>query len=90
MWDPSSPDQGWNLRPLHWKVDSLPLAHWGSPLIIFMETNGREPISLDRMHIVTMLVIEKALGRMCAPQSRDGIVGRGQNWEEGKSSRLLR
>ena len=25
------PDQGWNLRPLHCKADSLPLDHQGSP-----------------------------------------------------------
>ena len=25
------PDQGWNPRPLHWKADSLPLDHQGSP-----------------------------------------------------------
>ena len=25
------PDQGSNLCPLHWQVDSYPLHHWGSP-----------------------------------------------------------
>ena len=25
------PDQGWNPHLLHWKVDSLPLSHQGSP-----------------------------------------------------------
>ena len=27
------PDQGWNLCPLHWKADSLPLDHLESPKI---------------------------------------------------------
>ena len=26
------PDQGLNLHPLHWKADSYPLGHQGSPL----------------------------------------------------------
>ena len=25
------PDQGWNLRLLHWQMESLPLSHQGSP-----------------------------------------------------------
>ena len=24
------PEQGWNLRPLHWQADTLPLSHLGS------------------------------------------------------------
>ena len=28
-------DQGSNLCPLHWQVDSLPLNHQGSPTLIF-------------------------------------------------------
>ena len=28
------PTQGWNLHFLHWQVDSLPLSHLGSPLLI--------------------------------------------------------
>ena len=26
------PTQGWNLRLLHWQMDSLPLSHLGSPI----------------------------------------------------------
>ena len=29
------PDQGLNLCPLHWQVDSYPLCHWGSPQVCF-------------------------------------------------------
>ena len=29
------PDQGFNLCPLHWQVDSYPLHHQGGPKIIF-------------------------------------------------------
>ena len=25
------PDQGLNPYPLHWKVESLPMDHWGTP-----------------------------------------------------------
>ena len=33
------PDQGSNLRLLHWQADSLPLSHQGSPiLLIFIST----------------------------------------------------
>jgi len=28
-------DQGLNPCPLHWQVDSLPLSHQGSPLMLF-------------------------------------------------------
>ena len=27
------PDQGLNLRPLHWQADSLPLSHQGNPML---------------------------------------------------------
>ena len=29
------PAQGWNLHLLLWQVDSLPLSHWGSPILGF-------------------------------------------------------
>ena len=40
MWDLSSPTrgQGSNPRPLHWKADSLPLDHQGSPTPSFLKS----------------------------------------------------
>ena len=32
------PDQGWNLRPLHWQADSYPLHHQESPKEILIQT----------------------------------------------------
>ena len=37
MWDLSSPDQGSNPCPLHWKVDSLPLDHQGNPSLFLLD-----------------------------------------------------
>ena len=31
------PEQGSNLCPLHWQVDSYPLHHWGSPSPLFLK-----------------------------------------------------
>ena len=37
MWDLSSPTGESNLRRLHWKADSLPLDHQGSPSLASFE-----------------------------------------------------
>ena len=35
------PDQGSNLRPLHWQADSQPLHHQGSPLMCLLKSNTK-------------------------------------------------
>ena len=41
------PDQGSNPRPLHWKADSSPLGHQGSPVLEFFPARCQGP-SLGR------------------------------------------
>ena len=42
------PEQGLNMCPLHWQVDSYPLDHQGRPSIYFLITQGRELLTHPR------------------------------------------
>ena len=53
------PDQGSNPCLLHWQVDSLPLNHQGSPLIvilIYLITNEVEQLFIDSWPFVCPIV----------------------------------
>ena len=46
------PDQGLNLCPLHWQVDSQPLHHQGSPIGLILKSWPRIPgFLLLQMHL---------------------------------------
>ena len=45
------PDQGSNLCPLHWQVDSLPLDHQGNPWFVFFKVEKLKHVSVSERKI---------------------------------------
>ena len=50
-------DQGWDLRPLHWQVDSWPPAHQGSPHVFSIPlSKGTSIVSVPWLWWITLLL----------------------------------
>ena len=76
------PDQGSNLRPLHWQADSQPLRHQGSPGVLtlrklqFLATAPSCPSSSLSSPLLTLSPGLQVLGASPDPTVRDRPLGR--------------
>ena len=52
------PDQGPNLRPLHWQADSQPLRHQGSPIQYFVTVLSSRGLKRPQAPILGLRVFE--------------------------------
>ena len=55
MWDLNSPTRDQAHTPLHWKVKSQPLDHWGSP------TGGSASLAIDLFHSALLSISNSQL-----------------------------